>query len=279
MLTNYFYLFRFKHWIKNLIIFTPYIFARQFNDTENLILLFQVFLIFCLLSSTIYIINDICDVDEDSKSDIKKKEKPIANKKISLKNAVYILSILLVLDIILLINFSSIFLYGIFFLILNIAYSYILKKIIILDAISISFSYLIRLIAGGSVISVNPSSWLISLVFFVSLFVVFSKRYSEAIVMKDYSRATVKYHYKKLYLYLVFLNCFLSLLIYTLYVYIKNIDLILTLPITFFIFYRMIHNLYKSKFKIISPVNTVLHDKWLLISLILWTLVIFLNNF
>ena len=279
MLINYFYLFRIKHWIKNLIIFTPYIFARKFNDTENLVLLFQVFLIFCLLSSTIYIINDICDLKEDSKSDIKKKEKPIANNKISLKTAKYLVGTLLILDLVLLINFSSIFLYGIFFLILNILYSYIFKNIIILDAISISFSYLLRLFAGGSIILVSPSIWLVTLVFFVSLFVVFSKRYSEAIIMKDHSRLTVLNKYKKLYLYLVFSNCFLSLLIYTLYVFVKNIDLILTIPITFFIFYRMIYNLYKSKSKIISPVNTVLMDKWLLISLFAWTLVIFFNNF
>ena len=189
-LLNYIYLLRIKHWIKNLVLFTPFIFARKFDDIVGFELLFQVFFVFCVLSSTVYIFNDICDVNEDSKSEIKKKEKPIANKRISLKSAKIFLIILIILDVILLYHYSSISYLGALFLLLNFCINHF-KKIIILDAISISFSYIVRVYAGASVISVPVSFWLISLILSVSLFVVFSKRYSELLILKKYSRDTV----------------------------------------------------------------------------------------
>ncbi len=279
MLINYLILFRVKHWIKNLIIFTPLIFASKFHDKESLFLLFQVFGLFCLLSSTIYVFNDICDFKEDSKFEIKKKEKPIANNKISLTSAKYIFSLLIILDLVLLIYLNKIFFYGICFLILNIFYSILLKKIIIIDSISISFSYLIRVFSGAVIVSVPVSPWLYSLVFFVSLFVVFSKRYSEVHFIQDSSNDKYEVKNKKIYLYLLYASLIVSLAIYTFYIFFKNTELILTIPLTFLIFFRMIVNLFKSKSKIISPVNTVLNDKWLFLSLILWSLIAIFPNF
>jgi len=270
MFINYIYLLRIKHWIKNLVLFTPFIFARKFDDIVSLELLFQAFFVFCALSSTIYIFNDICDVNEDSQSEIKKKEKPIANKNISLNSAIIFLIFLILFDIFLLYHFSSISYLGVLFLLLNFLYSIILKKIIILDAISISFSYIVRVYAGASVISAPVSFWLISLILSVSLFVVFSKRYSELLILKKYSRDTVNKTNKNLYKYLTLIFCFISCILYSLYVITVNFNLILSIPLTFFIFYRMIYNLFNSKMKILSPVNTVFNDKWLIISLLCW---------
>ena len=270
MFINYIYLLRIKHWIKNLVLFTPFIFARKFDDIVSFELLFQAFFVFCALSSTIYIFNDICDVNEDSQSEIKKKEKPIANKNISLNSAIIFLIFLILLDIFLLYHFSSISYLGVLFLLLNFLYSIILKKIIILDAISISFSYIVRVYAGASVISVPVSFWLISLILSVSLFVVFSKRYSELLILKKYSRDTVNKTNKNLYKYLTLICCFISCILYSLYVITVNFNLILSIPLTFFIFYRMIYNLFNSKMRILSPVNTVFNDKWLIISLLCW---------
>ena len=270
MFINYIYLLRIKHWIKNLVLFTPFIFARKFDDIVSLELLFQAFFVFCALSSTIYIFNDICDVNEDSQSEIKKKEKPIANKSISLNSAIIFLIFLILFDIFLLYHFSSISYLGVLFLLLNFLYSIILKKIIILDAISISFSYIVRVYAGASVISAPVSFWLISLILSVSLFVVFSKRYSELLILKKYSRDTVNKTNKNLYKYLTLICCFISCILYSLYVITVNFNLILSIPLTFFIFYRMIYNLFNSKMRILSPVNTVFNDKWLIISLLCW---------
>tara|TARA_B100000902_G_scaffold227907_1_gene216337 strand:- start:269 stop:1102 length:834 start_codon:yes stop_codon:yes gene_type:complete len=277
MFINYIYLLRIKHWIKNLVLFTPFIFARKFDDIVSFELLFQAFFVFCILSSTIYIFNDICDVKEDSQSEIKKKEKPIANKSISLNSAIIFLIFLILLDIFLLYYYSSISYLGIFFLLLNFLYSIILKKIIILDAISIGFSYLIRVFAGASVISVPVSFWLVSLIFSVSLFVVFSKRYSESLILKEYSRVTVNKKNENIYKYLALTSCFISCLLYSSYVVIVNVNLILSIPLTFFIFYRIIYNLFKNKMRVLSPVNTIFNDKWLIISLLSWICIIIFN--
>ena len=71
MFLNYIYLLRIKHWIKNLVLFTPFIFARKFDDILGFELLFQVFLVFCILSSTIYIFK-MFKTDKSTQATIKK---------------------------------------------------------------------------------------------------------------------------------------------------------------------------------------------------------------
>jgi len=274
MFIDYIRLIRASHWVKNLILFTPFIFARKFQDFQDLFSLLLLFIIFCILSSAIYIFNDICDFKEDSRYIIIKKEKPIANKKISLKFSKFIFIFLFILGIILLKYFTPVvFFHGLAFLALNVLYSIFLKKILIVDAISISISYLIRTISGAALISVEASNWLLSLVFFVSLFVVFSKRYSESLILKNSLRKSEKKINNKLFKYLALINCFLSLFFYSLYVFIKNPELILTVPLTYFIFYRLIINLFNTKLRLLSPVNTLFKDKLLLFSLVLWVLI------
>ncbi len=121
------------------------------------------------------------------------------------------------------------------------------------------------------------SIWLIALIFSVSLFVVFSKRYSESLILKKYSRTTVNIANENFYKYLTLISCFISCILYSMYVIFVNFNLILSIPITFFIFYRMIYNLFKTKIRILSPVNTVFNDKWLIISLLSWICISIFN--
>ena len=94
MLKHLFTLIRFKHWVKNLIIFAPLVFSNKFENLINLNIVFIVFINFCILSSIIYIFNDICDYKNDKKNKLKKKIKPIANGSVSLKQAYILIFIL-----------------------------------------------------------------------------------------------------------------------------------------------------------------------------------------
>ena len=98
MLINYVHLLRPKHWIKNLFVFAVLIFSLNLFNIVKLIATLEAFFAFCLASSFVYIINDIIDVEQDRKHP-KKKNRPIASGKISIKNAKIISIICLIASI------------------------------------------------------------------------------------------------------------------------------------------------------------------------------------
>ena len=90
---NYIKLIRVKHWLKNGLIFVPLFFSKNLLNYEKIILCIIGFFVFSFISSVVYIINDINDVENDKKHEIKKK-RPIASGLISIKNAIFTIFIL-----------------------------------------------------------------------------------------------------------------------------------------------------------------------------------------
>jgi 4-hydroxybenzoate polyprenyltransferase len=137
------------------------------------------FLIFCLASSAIYVINDLVDIEAD-RAHPEKKERPLPAGDISKTTAVVTASILLILVFSLMMNFNLKFiLMVVAFVILNILYSFWFKNIVLLDVFSIAGGFTIRVLAGAFVILVPISSWLILTTMFISLFLGVMKRRSE----------------------------------------------------------------------------------------------------
>lgn len=134
-----------------------------------------MFIAFCLSSSTVYIFNDIIDIDSDRLHPMKRM-RPIANGDISLKSSWCILIILLCASIFIskfsILGLSMILSY----LILNILYTFYLKKIQLIDATCIALGFIFRILAGCFVISVTPSPLVVLMTFFLSLFFTFTKR-------------------------------------------------------------------------------------------------------
>ena len=148
---DYLKLFRIKQYIKNFLIFIPCFFAKnifKLNNNEQIKLLFG-FIIFCLTSSIVYIINDIIDLEEDKNNKIK-KDRPLASGKISLKNAYISIILLTLLNIFIniLLNNYKIACLIITYFILNIFYSKVLKNIPIIDIYCLSLFYIIRIFYG-----------------------------------------------------------------------------------------------------------------------------------
>lgn len=179
MIYDFFKLIRISNWIKNLFVFVPLIFSLHLFHTEYFIKSTITYLLFCIASSAIYVINDIVDLDADRQHPIK-KNRPLASEKFSI-NFAYIISIILVL---LTLFFSLIFDYSLFFiliifLLLNISYSLYFKHIVLLDIFAIATGFSIRVYAGAFIIDVPISSWLILSTIFISLFLAIMKRHSE----------------------------------------------------------------------------------------------------
>jgi 4-hydroxybenzoate polyprenyltransferase len=172
-------LIRVRQWIKNFFCFAPILFAGQLLNKELFLINLLAFFAFCGISSCVYIINDIIDIEAD-RVHKKKRFRPIASGEISIKQAVIILVIIFVITALVssLINFYFILTVAVYFII-NFFYSLKLKHIVLLDVFFISFGFMLRVIGGAAAIQVSLSSWMILTTIFISLFLAISKRRAE----------------------------------------------------------------------------------------------------
>ena len=172
----YIKLIRLNNWIKNLFILLPLFFSGEFFNSIKFINTFYVTLSFSLVTSFVYIINDIFDIEFD-KIHPEKKNRPIPSGKISVKQSLILGVCLLSIGLIGIwnISFNSFFL-TVFYIILNLLYSIKLKQISILDFIIVAIGFVLRILIGGEIGNIELTQWMIVLVFLLSLFIAVSKR-------------------------------------------------------------------------------------------------------
>ncbi len=192
MIKQYLQLIRVPQWIKNSFVFVPLLFSRHFFEGNYFLTVVGGFFVFCIISSAVYIINDIIDIEAD-RAHPKKRFRPLASGKISKRSAVIVLSVMLVITAVLLPNFDlSFIIVVISYFILNLAYSLKLKHIVLLDIFSIAAGFMLRVIGGGVIIHVEISSWLILTTMFISLFLAVMKRHSELNLMHNGGEAVTR---------------------------------------------------------------------------------------
>jgi len=179
MIGNILRLIRVKHWIKNGFVFVPLVFSKHLFNADYFIETVIAFFAFSLASSIVYVINDIKDIESD-RAHTKKKNRPLASGRISVNTAYSIALVLLI--ILAAISFTLPKSFNIIlaaYILLNVAYTYFLKRIVLLDLISISAGFMLRVLGGAYAINVQVSTWLILTTLFVSLFLAVMKRRSE----------------------------------------------------------------------------------------------------
>ncbi|MBO6086843.1 UbiA prenyltransferase family protein [bacterium] len=187
MFKNITNLLKINHYFKNTVVFVPLLFSKNFTDIKLCLFSLIIFISFCLISSSVYILNDLIDVESDKKHPIK-KYRPIPSGQISLKSAIFILIILFILSTLsaLFVNIYCAYTIWIYF-ILNILYSLWLKKIPLIDALCIAIGFILRILSGCFAISVLPSPLVILMTFFLSNFFTFTKRKLEIELINDSS--------------------------------------------------------------------------------------------
>ena len=179
MLKIYFNLLRIPQWIKNFFVFVPLVFSQNLFEQNYVMLSLLGFLIFSFASSSIYIINDLIDINEDKVHPVK-KFRPIPTGLISKSKAVASATILAVISFSLL-PFTNVY-FGITVLsyfAITVLYSAGLKNIVILDVFTIAAGFILRILGGAFIINVEISSWLMLTTMFISLFLAVMKRRSE----------------------------------------------------------------------------------------------------
>jgi 4-hydroxybenzoate polyprenyltransferase len=184
-LTSILKIIRPKQWIKNFFVLAPLVFARELFDVGPLLTTAKAFIAFCFTASAVYVINDIADVEADRRHP-EKKHRPLAAGTMSTGQA-YALLFVLVVAIALLavgmdIRFMSIL--AAYFL-LNLAYSFKLKEIVLLDVFIIAAGFMMRVTGGAYAIDVELSSWIVLCTMFISLFLGFAKRRAELVSTEE----------------------------------------------------------------------------------------------
>lgn len=170
---------RVEQWIKCFLVLAPLIFAQKYSD----IFLWKKAIVggfvFCLMASSVYVLNDLFDVWDD-RSNEEKKNRPLANCSLS---SVDILSVFILLQVAIFLMAYLYHLNGLeylyFYLGLNTLYSYKLKSIFLLDVIVLTSFYMLRILFGAEVVTVEVSQWLVIFSFFIFFSLSLLKRFIE----------------------------------------------------------------------------------------------------
>ena len=175
---------RLYQWAKNFIIFIPALASFQIFDYNIFKNSLMGFFSFSFIASSIYVMNDIVDVDQDRKHP-KKKYRPIANGDLEILHGLLLIMVLLAIGLSLAISLGYRFLIiVIFYILLNILYTFKLKKVIILDIIILMSFYNLRLIGGHVIDQIPLSTWLLSFCLFLFFSLGLIKRYADIKLME-----------------------------------------------------------------------------------------------
>lgn len=177
-------LIRVNNWIKNIFVFFPLLFSANLTSAPLLVNTILAFFGFCFTSSFVYIINDIKDREQD-KLHPSKQSRPIASGKISIPVALIIGICMLTAGFGIMATLSLNLIYLLlFYVLMNIGYSFYLKHVSIIDCICVAIGFVLRIHVGCLAIAVPASDWILTVTFFLALYLAFSKRKSEMLLLE-----------------------------------------------------------------------------------------------
>lgn len=187
---RYLELLRPHQWVKNVFVLIPIVFSRNFWDSQLLMLSLSAVMIFILASGSVYVLNDLFDAEKD-RLHPDKKNRPIASGRVSKRAGFlyWIFLTLLTLGSAYLLSFAFLMII-LGYLMMTMAYSLFLKRVIFLDVILIALGFVFRVLGGGIAVGVIVTDWTIVLVFLFTLFLAISKRRQEIKNLEKKSKHT-----------------------------------------------------------------------------------------
>lgn len=266
---KYLKLMRVKHYLKNVLVALPVIFAGVALHPTNILKTLIAFITFSLTSSIIYIINDIRDVEKDRKHPVKKK-RPIASGEVSIKAAV-ILAILLFVATIAILYFSNLlFNYGVIVLliyfVLNLGYSFGLKDIPLVDITILASGFVLRALYGGLLLNIDLSNWLFLTVLSGSFYMALGKRRNELIKLEGKeTRKVLKYYTKEFLDKNMYMFLSLSIVFYSLWSTLGVDNRFFKFSSILVILILMKYSLNVEQDSLGDPIEVILGDKILII--------------
>ncbi|WP_410209787.1 UbiA family prenyltransferase [Aquirhabdus sp.] len=171
---------RMHQWAKNVLIFLPLLASHRFLEIPLIEIGLTAFLCFGLCASSVYLLNDLLDIQDD-RLHVSKNARPLASGAFPMLHAIVLIPILLAISFalalwLLPIKFT---LYLLGYYLLTMAYSFWLKRIVMIDVVSLALLYSVRVVAGGAAMALGTTFWVLTFCLFIFLSLAFVKRYTE----------------------------------------------------------------------------------------------------
>ncbi len=270
---------RVYQWPKNLVVFGALVFALELNNPAQFGRSVIAFFVMCAASSTVYLLNDLIDIEKD-RAHPEKKNRPIASGALGVPAANGILTVLGAAALSVAFALRAQFAAAVIsYLVLNLAYTFVFKNIMLVDVMAIAISFVIRGVAGALVLDVKFSNWLVVCTLFLALFLALGKRRREIGLLEEEAikHREVLGHYSVPYLdALMVVLAATTLLAYTIYTCSPEVverlhtdKLYVSLP---FVVYGLFRYLYLVHHKSGGgdPSRTLVRDVPLLATVLLW---------
>jgi 4-hydroxybenzoate polyprenyltransferase len=285
MIRNLIISMRPRQWTKNLIIFAGLIFSQNLGHPQMLLKTVAAFLLFCAISGAVYLANDLADQEADQKHPYK-KNRPLAGGRLSRGAAMAAAAVLGIsgcgLSLLVSYQFG---LTALAYLLLLLSYSLWLKKVVIIDVFVIAAGFVLRAAAGAEAIRVPISDWLLVCVILLALFLALAKRRQELCSPggdSAASRVTLREYSAPLLDQMIAVVTAAAAVSYSLYTMwpetvakFGTADLKFTIPIVLYGLFRYLYLVYRKN-QGEEPETVLLTDRWLLSSLAIYLLAVWL---
>lgn len=268
-----------KQWVKNVLVFAGLVFAKDIFAVDKISNALITFIYFCLVSSSVYLVNDVFDRKKDARHPVK-RERPLAAGKLSPTTAI-IAAVLFMIVAVVGGYFFNIYLSFIFviYLLLNFLYSFYLKRVVIVDVMIIASGFMFRAVGGTLAIHEPISSWFLLCTLFLALFLALSKRKAELLSLGKEAKSVREslHHYQSHFLdhilTMVTTSCLMSYALYTLddqtVEKFGNQNLLWTLPFVIYGLFRYVYLVYNMNCGE-TPETVIFKDRSLLAAILLY---------
>jgi 4-hydroxybenzoate polyprenyltransferase len=268
-----------RQWTKNLLVFAGLIFSRHLFELRDLIRTCSAFAVFCVLSGAVYIINDIVDRQTDREHP-QKRSRPIAAGRVSVGTAAAFALVLVALSGLgsALLDWRFALLAGGYF-VMQLGYSFLLKRVVVLDAMIVAAGFPMRVVGGTLAVNVTVSPWLFICTILLALFVALAKRRHELVTLEaggTAHRAVLSDYTRTLLDQMIAVACSATVVAYCLYTVsaetvakFNTHNLILTVPFVLYAIYRYLYLVYRRELGG-APEKALLSDLPLMADIVLY---------
>ena len=266
-------------WVKNLFVAAPLVFARRMYDPDSVVRTLIAFACFCLLSTAVYLLNDVVDVEKDRAHPVK-RFRPVASGALGVGAArtAAALSAFASLAVGLWLSpaFAAV---GAGYLLLNVAYSFALKRVAFVDVGCIALGFLLRVLGGAFAIPVPPSGWLLICTVLLAALLGFGKRSHELRVAGErggVQRAVLEAYPPRVLKALLYILAILTVVTYAAYTqsphaleFFGTRSLLFTVPFVAFGIFRFLR-ITATQGDAESPTDAMLKNRMFLLNLVLY---------
>ena len=263
-------LLRPRQWVKNVFVLAPLIFSGEFLLPESIKTSLLAFVLFCIASSATYIVNDLHDIERDRRHPTKSRTRPLAAGKVTVPMALGLLGLLLMFLVA-----GSFMAPGVMaviaaYLLLNVAYSFVLKHQPVIDIFTIAIGFVLRVLAGNAALTLPVSNWMLVTTLCLALYLAAVKRKQELAQSGTDGRKVLEKYSIPLVERYAEMSATGALVFYSLFVMSAKPGMVITVPLVLFGLFRywyVVEELDGGE----SPTDALLNDWQLLLTVVLWS--------